>query len=183
VRSTRLYSTWIPEIGDHPRSSAIVCARATRQAGKFDEVVQPPQDLLDRRHAVLEVHPVEVDPIGVEPLQAALDRADHVLAAVARGGRGRLRHAVAELRRHHEVIAVCGKEVAEQRLGLTHLVALGRVDQRAARLGEAIEHPPRLIGLGAHAPARAEVARSERVLGNSEAGQAAERPLLHRDSF
>ena len=99
VRSTRLYSTWMPAIGDQPRSSAIVCARATppgrevRQArvddlAARDEVVEPAQDLLDRRHAVLEVDPVEVDAVGLEPLQAALDRPDHVLAAVAGLTRG-----------------------------------------------------------------------------------------------
>ena len=64
------------------------------------------------------------------------------------------------------MVAIGGEEVPEQRLGLAQLVALGGVDQRPARLGEAVEHAPRLVGLGARAPARAEVAGPERVLGD-----------------
>ena len=37
LRSTRLYSTWMAMIGASPRRSAMVAARATRQAGKFDK--------------------------------------------------------------------------------------------------------------------------------------------------
>ena len=180
VRSTRLYSTWTPAIGDQPRMLGDRLrprdppGREVRQPrmedlAAGDEVVEPAQDLLDRRHAVLEVHPVEVDPVGLEPLQAALDRPDHALAVVA----GR------ELRGDDEVVAIGGEEVPEQRLGLAQLIALGGVDQRPARLGEALEHAPRVGRLGAGAPARPEVARPECVLGDPETGQPAERAVVH----
>ncbi len=47
------------------------------------------------------------------------------------------------------MVAIGGEEVPEQRLGLAELVAVGGVDQGPARLGEPVEDPPRLVGLGA----------------------------------
>jgi hypothetical protein len=64
----------------------MVAARATRQAevgeaGMEDlagsnEIVEAPHDLFKRRDAIGSVRPVEVDPVGLEPLETRLDRRD-----------------------------------------------------------------------------------------------------------
>ncbi|GAA2435162.1 hypothetical protein GCM10010273_09930 [Streptomyces lavendulocolor] len=46
-------------------------------------------------------------------------------------------------------------------------VAVGAVEEGAARLGEPVEDPAGLVGLGAGAPAGAEVRGAERVLGDA----------------
>src|SRR5689334_10022076 len=48
-----------------------------------DEVVEGARELLERRHAVRDVGPVEVDSIRLQTLQARLDGRDHRLTAVA----------------------------------------------------------------------------------------------------
>jgi hypothetical protein len=102
-----------------------------------DEIIEPTHDFFERRHTVGNMGPVEVDPIGFQPLEARLDRRDHRLAAVAGDedasfGIG----SKTELRRQHEVIAASREEVAQA------ISAAYRVEKTAARTpGARVERP------------------------------------------
>jgi hypothetical protein len=73
------------------------------------EVIEAPHDLFDWRDAIGYVRPVEVDPIGLEPLETRFNRRDHGPAAIAgdedAGLRVRLK---GEFRGQHKVVAPPG---------------------------------------------------------------------------
>src|SRR3546814_15611912 len=74
--------------------------------------------------------PVEVDPIGLQPFQARLDRGDHGLAAVARHQPvGIRRSTIGEFGGEHEILAPSLQRRAENLFGLAELVDLGRVEE------------------------------------------------------
>ena len=78
-----------------------------------------------------------------------------------------------------EVVAVGGEEVAEHPFRVAVAVHVGGVDEGAAGLGEAVEDDASLGLLGATAPGGAEVPGAEGVLGDAQAGDAAERGVAH----
>ncbi|XXU73150.1 hypothetical protein WMF41_41725 [Sorangium sp. So ce1151] len=118
-----------PGGGDDPPGREIGEARIHDLPGA-DEVVEAARDLVDGGHAVVHVDEIKVDAVGREAFQAALDRLDHGLAGVAEPGQGRVRRgAEGVLRGDDEVVAVPCDDLADQRLGLAELVALGGVDE------------------------------------------------------
>ena len=101
LRSTRLYSNCTPEIGDQPPQFGQghrTCRhprREVRQPGVENlagarEIVEAAHDLVERGDEVREVHPQQVDVVGVEPAQTAFYRPEHGAPAVAG-----LQHAIA----------------------------------------------------------------------------------------
>ena len=146
------------------------------------EVVEAAHDLLDRRHAVGVVRPIEVDAVGPQPPQAGLEGGDHGLAAVAGDQDAALRRrALRELGRKNEIVAPALQELPKQLLGLAELVGVGRVDEVAASLGIGIEDAARLVGVGAVPPSRAEHPGSQHELGYAQAGVPAEDLVAHSE--
>ena len=119
------------------------------------------------------MHPVDVDPVGLEPLQARLQRGNHGLAAIAKDQRvGIGRSTTCELGGEHEVFALALQQGAKQFFGLPKLIDIGRIDEIAAGLNIGIEDCCADIGIGAVAPAGSEVSGAERHLRYLEAGTA-----------
>ena len=104
--------------------------------------------LLDLRARVHAVQVVEVDVVGAEALQRALDGAPDVLARPVgdplRRVLGRRGEADAELRGQHDLVAPAGERLAEQLLVRVRPVQLGRVEERAAELQRAVDRGDRL---------------------------------------
>ena len=119
------------------------------------EVAKRLDDLLDGGHAVPDVHPVQVDVVGAQPLERGIERAVDVLGAspacvrVATadlGRRQRARRAVeGELGGKDDLIAraAVGDEPADQRLALAAGIDVGGVDEIAAGITIGIEDRPR----------------------------------------
>ena len=150
----------------HPRGKV-------RQPGVQDlacpcEIIESAHDLVEWGHEIGKVHPQQIDVVGAEPTQAALDGPQHRTAAVAG-----LQHPGAvgtsdgELRRHSEVVAPAVEQAAENLLCLSYLIARGGVDERAARVGERVEDPRDVLGGGAVTPPRTERACTEGEGGDS----------------
>jgi hypothetical protein len=130
-----------------------------------DEQVERPHQLLDRREAIPEMDPAEIDAIGLQPPKARFDGPHDRDATRASRVRIAAVHAAAELGRDHGAVAArlaAGREpLADDPLGVALGVDVGGVDEVAAALGVEIELPeaPRLVG--AEAPLLAEGHRAE----------------------
>ncbi|MDT4859266.1 hypothetical protein FQZ97_937680 [compost metagenome] len=161
--------------------------REVRQPGVVDlagadQVVEAAKDFLHRRHAVGDVRPEDVDMVGLQPLQAFLDRTDHVLAAVAGARDSRVRRGTeGVLGGEYQVVALPADELAQQHLSLAALVAVGGVNEVATGFEVAIEDLLRLVALGPVAPAGAEVAGAQCQFGNAKPALAAESGVAHVD--
>src|SRR3546814_15424015 len=82
------------------------------------------------------VRPIDVDTVGLEAPEAGFHRSNHRLSAVAgdqRPGIGAV--AARELGREPEIPAPSTKQPAPDRPGPDEPIAIGRVDEIAARLG------------------------------------------------
>jgi hypothetical protein len=108
-------------------------------------VVEGAQGLLDRGVPVPGVHPQQVDVVGAQPAQAALQRQPQVLAVTARGVGVVPVAAEGELGGQHEPVAA-GQHLAEQCLAVA--VGRGGVDDVAAGVGVGVDDPPGLRGVG-----------------------------------
>ncbi|MCP2253655.1 hypothetical protein LY13_002409 [Prauserella aidingensis] len=118
---------------------------------RADEVVERAQRLLDGRVRIPGVHPQDVDVVGAEPPEAALERRDEVLA-VRPGGVGIAGiTAEPELGGDHEPVA-SGDHLAEQALALA--VRRRRVDDVAPGVGVGVDDAAGLRRVGQ--PHRAE---------------------------
>src|SRR3546814_16531442 len=73
-----------------------------------------------------------------------------------------------ELGREHEILAPSLQQLAQDRLGLAELIAIGRVDEIAASLGASVANYSGGLRIGALPPAGAEIAGSERTRGSGE---------------
>jgi hypothetical protein len=69
--------------GDPPRRE--VGQAAVQDLARADQVVEGGENFLHRGDGIRQVHPVQVDMIGAQPPQAALQRPDRVPPAVPRG--------------------------------------------------------------------------------------------------
>jgi len=162
----------------HPR-------REVRQPGVENlsgarQIVEAAHDLVERGDQIREVHPQQVDVVGAEPAQTAFYGPHHGASAVAG-----LQHAIAfgttdrELRCDGERVAPAVEKAIQILLGLTELIAGGRVDERAARVGE----PPedlRDVGLiRAVAPAGAKHACTKRQRRNAKTIVATKGEVFH----
>ena len=96
------------------------------------EIVERAQRLLDRRERIDQVILVEIDPVGLEPLQAGLDRG-HDIAARAALELALGVHRPAELGDQHDVLAAGPEHLAQDGLG----AAAPAVDVAAIEEGDA----------------------------------------------
>ena len=142
-----------------------------------DEVAERRQRLLDVGARVGAVDLVEVDPVGAQPPQRVLDRADDPAARVALPV-GVLAHRVVELRGEDDVVApAAGERLADDLLGLALPVDVGGVDEVDPGVQRRVDDPDRLVVVGV-AP-RAEHHRAEAELADRHAG-ATQLAMLHR---
>jgi hypothetical protein len=117
-----------------------------------DQFAKSADRLLDRRAGVDAVLVVEVDVVGAETPERALQPDAQALGAAV----GRARAALpvgdqAELGGQHDVVSPPGDRPADQLLVGVGAVDLGRVDQRDAQLEGAVDGPDRLLLVGAGA--------------------------------
>jgi hypothetical protein len=184
VRSTRLCLVLSGQLRDgrrprDPPGREVGKPRIEDLAGPH-QVVEAAHDLLDRRHAVGVVHPIEVDAVGPQPPQAGLEGGDHGLAAVAGDqDAGIRRRALGELGGENEGVAPAFQESPKQLLRLAELIAVGGVDEVATGLGIGVQNAVRLVGVGAVPPSRAEHPGPQHELGHAQAGVPAEDLVAH----
>ena len=69
------------------------------------QIIQRTHDLFGRRQPVPDVHQVEIDIVGAQPLQRSIHRPHDVLAAVAAGIRIARLHVHGELAGDHRSVA------------------------------------------------------------------------------
>ena len=106
--------------------------------------------LLDRRVRVHAVLVVEVDVVGAQPLERALERLPDVLrraVEAAPGGAVGLR-LDAELGGDDDLVAAAGERAAEQLLVVVRAVQLGGVEEGDAELDRPVQRGDRLVGVG-----------------------------------
>src|SRR5882762_2763185 len=93
VRSIRLYSSCSPINRVQPRSSArglgdppggSVRDADVKSLALANQIVQTAHDFFHRRDPVPDVHPVQVDVVGLQSFQTGFHRLHHVLAMIAR---------------------------------------------------------------------------------------------------
>jgi len=104
-----------------------------------NHVIKSSHDLLDRSHEIPGMNPIEVDVVGLEPLEAGLKGAGHVLAVIA----ARVGIALAREERvfcgDDEVVPVGFNEFAQQALTRALVIFVGGVDEIAAGLRETVK--------------------------------------------
>ena len=125
-----------------------------------DQGVERAQRLLERRLLIVVVHVVQVDIVGLQPVEGGVRlAADIVRPQVPVPGVT----PAADLRGEHDLVAVAAlfQPAPDERLGPAVLdqVRVGGVDEVAARLGIGVEHGARLLLVGGppeHVAAQAE---------------------------
>src|SRR5260370_678974 len=138
------------------------------------EVVERAQRLLDRRQRVRAMHLVEVDPIGLEALQAPLHSAHDVAPRRALEPL-LLVHGHAELGRQHDFLAPVAEDLPQGFLRAAEIaVDVGRIEQGDAELECLVDDLARRLEIDAPA----EIVAAQADDGDREAG-ASERALLH----
>jgi len=133
----------VPRVGYPPRLDHLpggeVRAADVADLALAGEVVEGAQRLLDRRQRVGAVELVEVEPVGLEPPQAVLDRLHDVGARAALHAAG-IVHVHAELRRQHDVLAALAEDFAEETLRAAALaVDVGGVEERDAEIERLVD--------------------------------------------
>ena len=78
-------------------------------------VIQSSHDLFDRCDLVPDVYPIEVDVVGLQPIEAGLYRLHHILALIAGRIGIRARSGVAVFRGQDHTLAVALRKLAEER--------------------------------------------------------------------
>ena len=79
------------------------------------QVVETTHDLFDRGYAIVKMCKIEVDMVGLQPLQALFDRLHHHLAAVAQNAKRGVRLRTAGvLGDEDEVVAIFPDEASDQ---------------------------------------------------------------------
>ena len=148
-----------------------------------DEITQRLDDFLDRRDPVPDVHPVEIDIIGAEPLQRRIERPVDILGArsagmrIAAAARTRAQRAGGvvepELGGQHDGIARprFGDEPADPRFAFAVAIDIGRIDEIAARRTIGVKDAAR-CGLVCAPPPGAERHRAQRQRADDKAGSA-----------
>ncbi len=122
--------------GGHVREAKIADFAGAHQ------VAERPQHLLNGRDAIPDVQPVEVDVVGAQPAQRALERAINVLAAVAGGVHVAWFATVeGELGGEHQPVAqaAVGDVAAQQLLATPAPVDIGGVDEISASVDIGVE--------------------------------------------
>ena len=141
-----------------------------------DQIVEGAQRLLDRGQRVGAVQLVEVDPVGLHPLQRGFDGLDDIAprAALLHAG---IVHVHAELAGEHDVLAAGAEQFAERQLRAAAIaVHVGGVEQGDAVLDRGVDDLARRFQVY---PA-AEIIAAEADERDAQAG-AAEIAELHDD--
>ena len=94
--------------------------------------------VLDRHVRIDAVDVVEVDALDIEPFQARLARAFHIIGRAAHAAAAIGRADLAEFRREHDLVAAALDRSAEQLLVAAVAVSIGTVDEVDAKLGRAM---------------------------------------------
>ncbi|CDX14817.1 hypothetical protein MPLA_1100006 [Mesorhizobium sp. ORS 3359] len=145
-----------------------------------DEIVEAAHDFFYRRDSVRHVGPIEIDAIGFEPPEARLDRGDHGLAAIAGDeNTGRRVRPHGELGGQHEIVAPPSKQIAQDFLRLTELIAVGCIDEVAAGVRIGVEDTTGLLGLRAMPPACPEATGPEHQFGDPKSRVLPEKFVTH----
>ena len=117
---------------------------------------------------------VEIDVVGLQPLQAGLDRRHDVAARGALLG-AVVAHRLGEFGRQHDVLAAVAEHLAQHGLRAAHArIDVGGVEQRDAEVDRLVDHLARGFEVGA----LAEIVAAEADGGDAQAG-AAEIANLH----
>ncbi len=117
---------------------------------------------------------IEVDPVGLHPLQAGLDRRHDVAPRRALLGAVGA-HRLGEFGRQHDVLAAVAEHLAEDLFGAANPgIDVGGIEQRDAEVDRLVDHLARGFEVGA----LAEIVAAEADGGNTQAG-AAEIANLH----
>src|SRR5262249_44631386 len=142
---------------DCPREPVREKIRATDVANLADahEIVEGAERFVERRIAIVEVHLIEVDKIGLQPTERRVDRIHDVAATVA-GVPGLRARRAEPLGGEHELVALALPPAAEDLFGTTagrevaaERVDVGSVDERDAEVARMIEDGarPRFVDL------------------------------------
>ena len=113
----------------------------------LDEVGQRAERLVDVDGRVRAVHLVEVDPVGAQAPQRALDLADDPAARDA-ALVGVVAHRSPELRGQDDVVAAALERLADDLLGLAGRVDVGGVDEVDAGIEGAVDDADRVVVVG-----------------------------------
>ena len=117
---------------------------------------------------------VEVDVVGLQPLQAGLDRGHDVAPRGALFG-AVIAHRLGVFGRQHDVLAAVAEHFAQHGLGAAHAgIDVGGIEQRDAEVDRLVDHLARGFEIGA----LAEIVAAEADGGDTQAG-AAEIANLH----
>src|SRR5579862_6097463 len=170
------------QLCDRVRSSCDPCRRVrdadVEHLAEAHLVVERAHELLDRRRRIAHVQPEEIDVVGLEMPQAALERAHEALAMIA----ARVRIAAVErqrvLRRNDPALAVVLRQVADDAFARAVRVVRRRIDEVAARLPVALQDPAALRLVGTPAPVRPEGHRPECELRDPQPARA-EQAVAH----
>jgi hypothetical protein len=117
-------------LGDLPASD--IADAPVADLALADQVSHDADDLLDRRHRIVEMQVVDVDVAEAEALQAVLGRLHHPAPSPAAAIRPERRQARAHLGRDQPMAAVGLDRAADDPLGLAAGIGVGRVDHVAA---------------------------------------------------
>src|SRR5262249_32606760 len=110
-----------------------------------NKVIKTTHDFLDGSSEVPDVQPIEIDVVGFQPLEARLDRLDHVLAVVARSI-DVLSHVERIFGCQYPAVAVSSDEIAKNLFAVAISVEIGGVDEVASGSAKEVEHFATLIG-------------------------------------
>ena len=115
----------------------------------LDQIVERAQGFFERHGGIKAMQLVDVDPVGLEPLEARFNRLRDVTARRALHQTG-IVHRVAEFRREHDVLAPRAEKLAEAdfRAALV-AVDIGGVEEGDAEIERLVDHRARGIGVDA----------------------------------
>jgi hypothetical protein len=119
---------------------------------------------------------VEVDPIGLQPTQAVIDRLDEPAPRVATAV-GSLAHLEVPLRRQHDVVSPRSQRLADDRLGLAVGVHVRGVDEVDAGVERGVDNARAVVVIAV--ADEAEHHRSEALRADLDA-RSAEAAVAHR---
>ena len=149
-------------LGDPPRRG--IRNSDVERLALANQIIQPSHDFFDRRNLVPHVDPIEIDVIGLQPLQARFYRLHHILALVTSRVRicARSRHGV--FRGQDHALAMVLHKLAEKRFARPVGVKVRGVDEIAPGLAESIVYLPRFVLGRTPTPVIAEGHGAERCL-------------------
>ena len=152
-----------------------------------DQVVQSAQDFVGWGREVVDMDPQQINVVGAQALEAALDRADQVLAMIALGvgvvvvGSGLVKQRV--FGRGYEPVPASFHELAQPGFRLAFLIAVGGVHEVAARLDKGVENPAALLFVGTNrSPVDAEGRATQTEFRNAQT-TSAQQTIVHHASL